>query len=383
MMASLNKRLEAQDRAIETLKEDKRKIQRKSAYWKDLKEKSEAKETNLEAKPDTLCEGIIDAINNVVQKHFSKFGQRRIGQEIAKAAWSTDLCRGVARKTLRNITAKELKEKVFSPHRILKFMDLSSGSLNYAAIDILRKIENLTGEKWFRGIIPSPATLRRCARKVEALADDIIPIEKFLSPQGEGIKFENMGKVLEIIHKAFGLTEIGKERALEVAITTDGSMLAHLINLVMVGYKLIDPAAKDPKTGKPLLDPTDPKNSKYQSRDLCFPLMMLLGKETKEMYTANIKPVYDEFLKSSIEGEPNLMTPGYLPFVCACPGDMSCHWKATLVGGGAKVKTRFCINCCCTSDEISTPSEVPCKPCEEKGPDTDFGKAWLETNGND
>jgi hypothetical protein len=170
MMASLNKRLEAQDRAIETLKEDKRKIQRKSAYWKDLKEKGEAKETNLETKPDTLCEGIIDGINNVVQKHFSKFGQRRIGKEIAKAAWSTDLCRGVAQKTLRNITAKELKEKVFSPHRILKFMDLSSGSLNYAAIDILRKIENLTGEKWFRGIIPSPVTLRRCARKVGSVS---------------------------------------------------------------------------------------------------------------------------------------------------------------------------------------------------------------------
>jgi hypothetical protein len=62
---------------------------------------------------------------------------------------------------------------------------------------------------------------------------------------------------------------------------------------------------------------------------------------------------------------------------------MSCHWKSTLVGGGAKVKTRFCMNCCCTSDEISTPSEVPCKPCEEKGPDTDFGKAWLDKHGND
>jgi hypothetical protein len=203
MMANLNKKLEAQDRAIEALKEEKKKIQRKAAYWKDLKEENDAQEKTSEAKPDTLCEGIIDAINNVVQKHFSKYGQRRIGKEIAKAVWSTDLCRGVARKTLRNLTYKELKEKVFSPHRILKFMDLSSGSLNYAAIDILRAIENLTGEKWFRGIIPSPATLRRCARKVEALADEIIPIEKFLSPQGEGIKFAEMGKVLEIIHKAF------------------------------------------------------------------------------------------------------------------------------------------------------------------------------------
>jgi hypothetical protein len=66
--------------------------------------------------------------------------------------------------------------------------------------------------------------------------------------------------------------------------------------------------------------------------------MMLLGKEMKEMYTANIKPVYDLSLVSSKEGETNLMTPDNLPFVCACPGDLSCHWKATLVGGGAKIR---------------------------------------------
>jgi hypothetical protein len=91
---------------------------------------------------------MIDAINhNVVQKHFSKLGQRQIGKEIAKAPWSHgDFCRGVRCKTLCNITFKELKEKVFSPHCILKFMDLSSGCLNYALIDIIQKIENLTGE---------------------------------------------------------------------------------------------------------------------------------------------------------------------------------------------------------------------------------------------
>eukprot|EP00978_Attheya_sp_CCMP212_P004924 scaffold10766_cov46-Attheya_sp.AAC.2 len=61
----------------------------------------------------------------------------------------------------------------------------------------------------------------------------------------------------------------------------------------------------------------------------------------KEMYTQNIQPVYDIFLESSQEGEPNLVTPDNLPSVCACLGDLSCHWKATLVGGGSKCKTRF------------------------------------------
>jgi hypothetical protein len=110
-----------------------------------------------------------------------------------------------------------------------------SGSLNYAAIDILQMIKNLCGTKWLRGIIPLPVTLRRCMRKVEARANKIIPIVKFCMPQGEGVKFVNMGKVIEIIHKAFGLTEIGKERSFDLAITTNSSLLVHLINLVMVG----------------------------------------------------------------------------------------------------------------------------------------------------
>eukprot|EP00978_Attheya_sp_CCMP212_P027013 scaffold90000_cov29-Attheya_sp.AAC.1 len=62
---------------------------------------------------------------------------KRVGKEISKALWSLDLFQGVARTSIRQIIHDELREKIFSPHRILKFMDLSSGSLNYAAIEIL------------------------------------------------------------------------------------------------------------------------------------------------------------------------------------------------------------------------------------------------------
>eukprot|EP00978_Attheya_sp_CCMP212_P039418 scaffold204635_cov24-Attheya_sp.AAC.1 len=237
-------------------------------------------------------------------------------------------------------------------------MDMSSGSLNYAAIDILRKIENLCGAKWFRGIIPSPATLRRCTHKVEARADEIIPIVKFCTPQGEGVKFVNMGKVIGIIHKAFGLTEIGKERSIEVAITTDGSLLAHLINLVMVGYKLIDTAAQGThQLGNSFLTQLTPPTPSIKAATYASPHDAVGERNKRDVHS-----------KHQINN---------LPFVCACPGDLSCHWKATLVGGGAKIKTRFCMNCACTSDNISTPAEVTCEPCKKKGPDTDTEAALI------
>jgi hypothetical protein len=41
------------------------------------------------------------------------------------------------------------------------------------------------------------------------------------------------------------------------------------------------------------------------------------------------------------------------------------------------------MNCACTSDNISTRAEVPCKPYKTKGPDTEASKAWLEAHGTE
>eukprot|EP00978_Attheya_sp_CCMP212_P039318 scaffold203374_cov56-Attheya_sp.AAC.2 len=295
----------------------------------------------------------------------------RVGKQLAKAALSRDLFRGVGLTNMRNYCYDKLHEKVFAPHQILREMDLSSGSLNYTAIKILRKVENLSGKKWFRGIIVESSPLPQHSAKI-------------FTPQGEGVEFVNKGTVIELIHKAFVLTKIGQQRALEVAITTDGSLLVHLINLGMVGYKLIDPpAARHPITKELMLDPTNPLYV-YQSHDLCFSLLMMLGKETNDMFSLNIKPVYDECFASSKVGATNLMVPGSKPFVCCCPGDLSCHWKLTKIGHGAKACTCFCMNCALTSKNISSPAEIMCQESKEKkGPETDFGKKWKEDHGQD
>jgi hypothetical protein len=61
---------------------------------------------------------------------------------------------------------------------------------------------------------------------------------------------------------------------------------------------------------------------------------------------------------------------------------MSCHWKATKVGKGAKAGIRFCMNCACTSDNIAAP-QVACDECKKKGPETEFGQKWKADYGVD
>jgi hypothetical protein len=111
----------------------------------------------------------------------------------------------------------------------------------------------------------------------------------------------------------------------------------------------------------------------------------MLGKETNEMYTLNIKPVYEEFFGASKMGIIDKMgEPGTLPFVCCCPGDLSYHWKPTKIGHGAKACTCSCMNCALTSENIAAPAEVTCKEYKEKkGPDAEFGQKWKEEHGKD
>eukprot|EP00978_Attheya_sp_CCMP212_P015147 scaffold38967_cov54-Attheya_sp.AAC.2 len=171
---------EAQERRITSLKEEKNRLHSSIAYWKDMTEKkgknaSSDKQTRNK-KNESLHIGIIDAITSVVTQHFPRFGVERVGKEIAKAALSRDLFRGVGLTKMLNYFHDELREKVVVSHRILREMDLSSGSLNYTAIEILKKVENLSGKKWFRGIIPSPTTIRKVFRAIETKADLVIPI---------------------------------------------------------------------------------------------------------------------------------------------------------------------------------------------------------------
>ena len=80
------------------------------------------------------------------------------------------------------------------------------------------------------------------------------------------------------IFKAYGLFEQGKTRSLEISVTFDAAKLNNLELHVMCGVKMNDAGALDPITGDLLLLNTD--EGCVQSRELCFPLYMIIGCES-------------------------------------------------------------------------------------------------------
>jgi hypothetical protein len=85
---------------------------------------------------------------------------------------------------------------VFPNHKVLATMDERGGTLNYAAVELLRDFERsywvscgVFKGKRFKAILPSKTDLHRVAKRIEAVADGIVPFSRFSTPSGEGIKF--------------------------------------------------------------------------------------------------------------------------------------------------------------------------------------------------
>jgi hypothetical protein len=102
-------------------------------------------------------------------------------------------------------------DTVFPNHKVLAAMDERDGTLNYAAVEVLRDLERsywlLCGVfkgKRFKAILPSKTDLHRAAKRIEAVHDGIVPFSRFYTPSGEGIKFHVIQVVILLI-KAYGL----------------------------------------------------------------------------------------------------------------------------------------------------------------------------------
>jgi hypothetical protein len=145
-------------------------------------------------------------------------GAVRIGKLIASTIFK--FRDGVAQHHLLTIARKELRRTTFAPWRILRAMDLNGGTLNYAGIEILRTLET-ENEKYYHGsIIPSTKEMQRVAKQVEAFGDQYAPWERVYKETGEGIEF-HLPTILPTIIKAFGLTEVAKERPIVFAQSLD------------------------------------------------------------------------------------------------------------------------------------------------------------------
>jgi hypothetical protein len=70
---------------------------------------------------------------------------------------------------------------------------------------------------------------------------------------------------------------------LSVASSIDGASLSKNLSIIAGGVKIVDLAARCPSTKQPLLD--DPAMMSAQSCNLCIPIKIMMGRETKETFT--------------------------------------------------------------------------------------------------
>ena len=109
------------------------KITEKDMYIEEMKKhrKSQSKQIsrlssklcNLEEerKSNDIYKALEHAVNSVLDGNFSRYGQRRICDVVAKVCWN--LHSGVARTAMMTIACTHLRKHFFTPQSILKAMD--------------------------------------------------------------------------------------------------------------------------------------------------------------------------------------------------------------------------------------------------------------------
>lgn len=291
--------------------------------------------------------------------------------------WDDNFLDGEVQRCMIEKVRSHLRKSVFTPWKILKAMDVAGFNLSLAGIEVLRRVD--VTEKYARGILPSKSSLLRTARMLEAAAEAFCPFtmigqtfqgiddENSNIDQdndiGEGFEFDAI-KVTKTLFEAFGLMEVAKSRAVELALTSDGAQLTNSISHVAAGLKFNDMGLCDPLTKHPLL--LHEPDSLVQSRNLCFPLQIVIAKDNKTTLNG-FRALYDKFNDGEVARALLCQK-----FKMSFPGDMKLQWGALDDGGAAKVKEKFCYICPCRSSSLHVPQDkASCVLCREKPLDND------------
>ena len=260
-------------------------------------------------------------------------------------------------KVLKEVSTKYARNTVFLPWKVLKSMDLAiNGGINFTGLEALRKVEGLGDHQ--RGFLPSRASVQRCAAQLHDLGQDLIPFEKVDSQLGEMHQF-HYEKLVRFILKMFSLHELSLKESVELCITLDGAELTKDLCHLTFGLKVTDPRAIDPRDGTPLACQEDGAYGQFfkvQSRNYCFVMKTLLGKDSKAAYR-EFADVFKFFEKLMLEGLPeNEHGPRIMPLLIWSPQDMSSIWKSLNTGGGARKSgdRHWCHLCPCTGNKIAS-----------------------------
>lgn len=285
----------------------------------------------------------------------------RIADGIAEAAF--EALDGVARDSIMKIAKKILRDETFSAFEFARLLDMNGGSLNLSNVELVRSLETKGGKYIHGTVMPSASSIQRIFKMVERIGEEEIPFQLLNLEQGEAICFDEE-KVLVLLINAYGLHGIAIERAIRIAQSLDGANLTKHFTHVMGGLKMNDHRSICPITGSPLFTGDFVT---AQSRNLCFPWRIHMGKETKTMYD-HFGSMFNFMERARTEG-----VAGYKPMEVSTEADMNAVWKGLKRGGGAKSATIFCYCCGMDSKNIHHVCGDPCEQwCKRLHDDPNF-----------
>jgi hypothetical protein len=143
-------------------------------------------------------------------------------------------------------------DTVFPNHKVFAAMDERGGTLNYAVVEVLRDLERsywlpfcVFKGKRFKATFLSKTDLYRAEKRIEAVADGIVPISRLSTPSGEGIKF-NVIHVVRLLIKAHGLEDAAKHRPIEICSSDDAAPITKSVGALAQGLSVNDCGAISP-----------------------------------------------------------------------------------------------------------------------------------------
>jgi hypothetical protein len=170
---------------------------------------------------------------------------------------------------------------------------------------------------------------------------------------GEGLEFD-YARTTCLVIDAFGLTDVGKERLINISASIDAAKLTKNITHTSAGLKMTDVQGRDPLKNK-----RSTKESFKLFQDV-FQFFRLAG-EPNENWINNP----DNSPKFQWEELQDLQ-----PLDVTITTDMAADWKLVGAGGGVKKTKHFCTVCPLQSDDAHQPNVEHCdRFCSERGDD--------------
>jgi hypothetical protein len=270
----------------------------------------------------------------------------------------------------------------FLPWKLVYASDMSlAGSFRTATVTGLSEFfdepesDNVTEAKKKR-IFPSASKVSRERQALNRYTISRVGLTRRSSPYGE-IYHLDPERVIQLLLKAAGLTEIAQREPVHIAVTSDGANGFHNRTQISIGIKIVDTRGHHCKTKLPIFvrnEENDPEDISgffqgVQSSEMCTSCIMADAPDKSKMYSELFSDFYkytEGFQSNGIPASDH--GPRLHPMKVSYPSDLKAMWTTSGRGGNCKKSHFFCHLCSAMHHDLTTWKEgsLQCSTCKQR-----------------